>query len=192
MTANIEDMDAAWRLAWAKSDKGGAKLSAEKTFRKLRKHESCHGKLDALLGQFAPDSSRAGVVFFAFGEANSSRGEMGYLKRFDVFEQSMMLDVPGKICENDVVHFLLVPVRPEETAAAEEAVVRSKKKKLFLEEETSLKTCKIETIRLLVMETPFFCPEVDRHVFGEAGLVNFKVFDNLAHSTATETVDEVQ
>lgn len=54
-------------------------------------------------------------------EASGNGDETRDLMRLDVAEQSVLLDVPGEICETDVVHALYAAVLREEAAASDES-----------------------------------------------------------------------
>lgn len=65
----LEAMDAACKHACTKKDKGGAKIFFEGHTGSSERHEICYGKLDALVGQEAPDKCESRVAVFTCDEA---------------------------------------------------------------------------------------------------------------------------
>lgn len=79
----------------------------------------CHGSLDAMSKQAMPVAAENSVAVFAYGEASDNGGETKDLTGFDVIEPSVLLDVPGAICETIISHMLYVAVLRDGTAAAD-------------------------------------------------------------------------
>lgn len=80
----------------------GGKLFGKKYVGKVGKHAMCHGKLEVLFRHVASDPSEGGVAVFACSEANGNGGKTSDLTEVDVAGQSVLLNVPGEICENYV------------------------------------------------------------------------------------------
>lgn len=61
---DVEFVNVACKQGCMKVDKGGAEIFVEENVDKVGGRETCHGKLNALLGQIAPDLSEVGVAVF--------------------------------------------------------------------------------------------------------------------------------
>lgn len=117
LPVDVETLDAAWEQVCTKSNKSGAKNFVKGNVGKVGKPEVRHGRLDVFSRQVKPGVSKGGVAVFHCGEANSDGGETEAFTRLNVAEQSVLLNVLGKTCQNGAVHVLLVAVLREETAA---------------------------------------------------------------------------
>lgn len=106
----LEIADAACKQTCASSDRDGANLFFEGKAGRIKEHEICHEKFDALLGKVEPDATEGDVSVFACGEATGRGNETEDFTVLDVTEQSVLLDCIGEICENDVVHALYAAV----------------------------------------------------------------------------------
>lgn len=119
MAVDLNVLDAAREHTCANGDKCCAKTVFEEDAGRLERREICHGKLDALSRQIAPDASEGRVSVLVCDEANGDGGETENLTRLDVAEQSAMLNAPGEICENDVVQAIRAAPLCGEVAAAD-------------------------------------------------------------------------
>lgn len=101
----------------AKAHTGDAKFVVVGDFIEVEEHETFHGSLVAMFAQMTPYAIAGSVAFFVSGEVSGNGNEMGVLKRPDVAEQYVLLDISDEIWEEDFVWFLCVGALREVAAA---------------------------------------------------------------------------
>lgn len=118
LSVGLEILNVPCKLACRKGDKSSAELFVEGFATGVEGHELCHRETDALLGQTASDASKRVLAVPTCGEASSRGSAKKDLTSLDSDEQSVLLYIPGDVCETDVAHVDHVSDLCEESAAA--------------------------------------------------------------------------